>query len=84
VGRDPYAAHLCAHDPTAWQQGFNFAGYWVDHLACSGATPAGIYQAIRHSTGVPFPVTAAAVNLPPDAKTEGFMLGVYGHVALVR
>ena len=76
--RNPYDAHLCAQDPEAFKCGFDFAEFWVRHLAASSATPGGIYQAIKRSSGVPFSVTAAVVGLPPIAKAEGLMLGVYG------
>lgn len=79
--RPPFTAHLCAQYPAAFERGFGCASFWVDHLAhAPDLTPQRIHHAIHHSTGVPFPVTAAVVGLAPEPAVEGFMLGVYGYV----
>jgi hypothetical protein len=85
IGRNPYQAHLCVQDPTAWEAGFRTADGWLRYLAhTEGLTPDRITQAIHHSSGVPFPHTAASVGLVHGPWVEGFMLGVYGLVTLER
>jgi hypothetical protein len=81
MSRPPYDAHLCALDPQAFEAGFRFAGPWVGKSAAEGQ-PDAIYRAIKDSTGIPFPETARKVGLNASPWTEGFMLGVYGHVGL--
>lgn len=80
--RPPYDAHLCAQDPQAFERGFRFGSNW-DVLISSDQAEA-IYQAVKDSTNIPFPQTAAKVGSTPTPWVEGFMLGVYGHVALER
>jgi hypothetical protein len=81
MGRDPYLAHLCAQDPVLWEAGFNFAPVWVERLAPPGKADE-FYQAVRRSTGTPFPATALGLGLRPVPFVEGFLLGVYGIKAL--
>ena len=73
--RSPYDAHLCAQDPAGFQTGFDFARFWVDHLAHPGEAEA-ITQAIADSTGgAAWPLCG---RIPFTAVGEGFALGVYG------
>jgi hypothetical protein len=81
VPRNPYAAHLCAQDPTLFAAGFGFARVWVNKLAPPGKAEQ-IHDAIRRSSNVAFTDTARSVDLKPSAFVEGFMLGVYGYLAL--
>jgi len=81
VSRTPYDAHLCAQNPTLWEAGFNFARPWVEKLAPPGKATE-IHRVVKDSTGIPFPETAAKLGLQPGVFVEGFILGVYGVVAL--
>lgn len=79
--RHPFDAHLCAEDPTAFQDGFNAAAPWVRWLAAPGEAEA-IWQAIADSDGgAAWPLLG---RLPYGAWPEGFALGVYGYVAQER
>jgi hypothetical protein len=83
MGRNPYQAHLCAQDPDGFERGFNFATTWLPVARLfEPARIEQIHRAIRDSTGVPFPQTAAKAWLDPTPWHEGFMLGVYGIKAL--
>jgi hypothetical protein len=78
VARNPYDAHLCAQDPAAFLAGFDFAAWWVDHLAHPGEADA-IHHAIMCSDGgADWPI---AGRIPHTPRGEGFALGVYGVVA---
>jgi hypothetical protein len=79
VDRPPYERHLCAQDPEAFQAGFDFAAWWVSHLAHPGEADA-IHQGIIDSTNRPWTETAQRLRLPATAIGEGFALGVYGEV----
>jgi hypothetical protein len=81
----PYDRHLCAENPAMFERGFKYASKWVP-LARKYAPGRAeeMYRTVRDSTNVPFPQTAAKHYLDPTPWAEGFMLGVYGHVALER
>jgi hypothetical protein len=75
MARNPFDAHLCAQDPASFQTGFDFARFWVAHLAHPGEAQA-ITQAIADSDGgADWPIGG---RIPWTAEGEGFALGVYG------
>lgn len=82
MARTPFDAHLCAADPLGWAAGFDQAADWI--IRNGPVASARVYQAVRDSTGVPWPVTAGRLGWSATAEREGLALGVYGLVRLLR
>jgi hypothetical protein len=76
--RTAYDTHLTAEDPAAWEAGFRAA----DLLDINSVWARRLYEAIRDSDGVAFAITAASVHLAEVPWVEGFLLGVYGRMAV--
>jgi hypothetical protein len=75
--RDPYAAHLCALHPVEWAAGFD-AARAIEKLMMPNEVRT-IYELVRDSD---YGLSWARCPIPYTPWGEGFVLGLYGIVAL--